>query len=373
MTVSLADFERVADNPRDWLKEWRSKTGRKVIGCFPLYVPEEIIHAADMLPVVLQGSDKPIAFSNQYLHSNVCHPVLGNFDQALRGEMDYVDGLVISDVCEQAKRASSLWKIYHSLPYHHNIIFPKTLDQTSARGYLVYELNRFRTSLEKLGGKAVTTAALRESIALYNRTRSLLSRLYQGRRQQPGAFTTAEVATIVEAAMLLPKEDFNPLLERYLAGKETKAAPDHRVRLLLAANPCEDLEPGFCEMMDEVEAEVVDDDLYWGYRYFAVPVSERGDPIEALAEAHLSLPACPTRHHAERDWPQFIIDRAQAVQAKGVVLLLQKFCEIHAFEYPYLRDKFKQAGLPVLLLESDHSGATGRVKTRLEAFLEMID
>ena len=67
-----------------------------------------------------------------------------------------------------------------------------------------------------------------------------------------------------------------------------------------------------------------------------------------------------------------MIDRARRCGAKGVVLLLQKFCEIHHFEYPLVKDRFAQEGVPLLMLETDHSGAAGRVKTRLEAFLEMV-
>lgn len=372
MASVLSQFARAADHPREWLLEWKARTGKKVIGCFPLYGPEELIHASGMLPVLLQGSDKPIALASQHLHANVCHPVRTNFDQALRGEMDFMDGLVVSDVCEQAKRCSSMWKLYHHLPYHHNLIYPKVIDSGAAPDYLVYELKRCKASLEHFTGRPIPEGAIKQSIALYNRTRSLLSQLYQRRREKPESFTTEEMAQVMAASQVMPKEEFNPLLEGYLRQRRGVAARDERVPILLACNQCEDVEPGLAQMMEGAGALVVDDDLYFGYRYLVPSVGETGDPIGALAQAHLNLPPCPTRHHPGRPWGEFMIGRAKAAGAKGVVLILQQFCEIHGFEYPSVRDRFKEAELPLLMLESDHSGATGRVKTRLEAFLEMI-
>jgi benzoyl-CoA reductase/2-hydroxyglutaryl-CoA dehydratase subunit BcrC/BadD/HgdB len=302
----------------------------------------------------------------------VCHPVQGNFDQALRGEMDYVDGLVFADICEQAKRASSLWRLYHTVPYRFNFLFPHVLNSPAASQYMLKELGRFKRSLEGFSEREITAAALGQSIALYNRTRQLLAQLYQRRRQAPGSFTVAEVAQVMAAAQTMPKEEFNPLLESYLASKDTSAGADDRVPLLVACNQCEDLEPGMAEVVDAAGALVVDDDLYPGYRYFAITVPQDGDPMEALAQAHFSTPPCPTRHTPPHDWGQHMIDRARSSGAKGVVLLLQQFCEIHYFEYPLVKDRFAQEGVPLLLLETDHSGAAARVKTRPEAFLEMV-
>ncbi len=372
MSAEMDRFAPVANSPGEWLQEWKAKSGKKVVGCFPLYVPEELIHAAGMLPVVLQGSDKPITRAAEYLHSNICHPVQSSFDQALRGEMDYVDGLVFADVCEQAKRASSLWQLYHTTPYRFNILFPHLLNSPAAFQYMLKELSRFKRSLEGFTGREITPEALGQSIALHNRTRQLLAQLYQRRRQAPGSFTTAEMAQVMAAAQTMPKEEFNPLLEAYLANKDAPPGADDRVPVLLACNQCEDLEPGMAEVVDGAGVLVVDDDLYPGYRYFATTVAQDGDPIEALAQAHFGTPPCPTRHNPGHDWGQHMIDRARSCGAKGVVLLLQKFCEIHYFEYPLVKDRFAQEGMPLLMLETDHSGAAGREKTRLEAFLEMV-
>ncbi|MDP7240781.1 MAG: 2-hydroxyacyl-CoA dehydratase family protein, partial [Dehalococcoidia bacterium] len=217
MNVAMDQFAQAAHSPSDWLKSWKAGSGKKIIGCFPLYIPEELIHAAGILPVVLQGSDKPVARAGEYLHSNVCHPVQGSFDQALRGEMHYVDGVAFADICEQAKRASSLWRLYHTFPFRFNFLFPHVLNSPTATPYMIRELGRFKRSLEEFSGREITSSALAESIALYNRTRELLAELYRRRQRSPGSFSVVEVSQILAAVQTMPKEDFNPLLETYLA------------------------------------------------------------------------------------------------------------------------------------------------------------
>jgi benzoyl-CoA reductase/2-hydroxyglutaryl-CoA dehydratase subunit BcrC/BadD/HgdB len=247
------------------------------------------------------------------------------------------------------------------------------LDTAAAKDYLVYELNRCRASLEGLAGHAIPSEAITESIKLFNRSRSLLGQLYGLRRQRPSAFSLEEIAQVMAASQIMPKEEFIPMLEDYLREKQnTVVVQDDKVPIFLACNQCEDLEPGLPQMLDSMGALVVDDDLYFGYRYFANSVAETGDPIVALCQAHLDLPACPTRHHRGRDWSQFLLNRARAAAAKGVVLILQKFCEIHIVHYPRLLNEFQKANMPLIMLESNHSGASGLTKTRLEAFLEML-
>lgn len=339
-----------------------------------MYIPEEIIHAAGMHPVTMLGDDQPISLAHQYVHSYMCHPARSNFDLALRGGLRYMDGMVSADICDQAKRLASLWKFYHEFPFRFHLQFPKRLDSSSSLGYLVQELKRFGRAVGEFSGTKVTEEALRSSIKLYNRTRSLLSEIYRLRQERPEVFTPAEVTDVVTAAMVMPKEEVNPLLEQYLEAKrkEAPARKDEGLRVVLWGNPCEDVEPGFMDMVGEVGALVVADDFITGYRYFAVSVAEEGDPWEALAQAHLNMLPCPTRHHPERSWAEFLVEEIRRSGAKGAIIVLPKFCEIYFFEYPEIKRKLSKEGIPHLMIETDHSGATARVKTRLEAFMEML-
>jgi benzoyl-CoA reductase/2-hydroxyglutaryl-CoA dehydratase subunit BcrC/BadD/HgdB len=58
----------------------------------------------------------------------------------------------------------------------------------------------------------------------------------------------------------------------------------------------------------------------------------------------------------------------------GVILFIYKYCDPYGFEVPAAKSYIESFGLPVLYLEDEYSTSTlGRLKTRIEAFLEMID
>ena len=370
---TLKRFKAIVENPRSYLIEWKGKTQKRVIACFPMYAPEEMVHAAGMLPVTMFGSDEPITQAHNYLHVFLCHPVLDDFEQFLKGHLDFADGLVFSDICDQEKRVASLLRLHFESRFFHFVRFPKKMRGAGSKEHLIRELIRLRAALENLTGSKITDDKLRQSISLFNHTRKLLTQAYQLRRDNPGAFSGDELPIIVSAAMVMPKEDYNPLLSDYLKQKQSqKASAVDKVRLVVTGNPCENLEPGISQMIEEVGGVVVDDDVFTGSRYFASAVPEDGDPLAALADGYLQGIACPTKHDPEKKWAGHVLSMAKQSKASGVVVIMPKFCEIIAFEYPHLNSLLAENSISHLLLECDHSGATAGMKTRLQAFVETL-
>lgn len=371
--MTVAEFSKVANNPLAWVKRWKEINGGKVIGYLPMYAPEELIAAAGIVAIAMPGTDKPIVLGNAYLHTNLCHPMRGNFELALSGELNFIDGLVFCDLCDQSRRLSSVWDMYCKPGFSFHLRLPRRLDTKEAKEFYKYELRRLRVSLEEFAGHGISDEDLRKSIALYNQTRELLFRLYELRRKSPSAFQAAEVDAIVTAAMVMPKKEFKQRLALYLDNKQITPAPkSQKARVLVCGNPCEDMEPKLLDMIEEVGGVIVDDYVYSGSMYLSQPVSEQGDPIDALAQAYIGSSPCPTKHNVNKTWGDYIVSLAKRAEVDGVIMLLPKYCEIYAFDYPDAREKLCQASIPLLMLEVDHSGADARVRTRLEAFIETL-
>ncbi|MDO8635519.1 MAG: 2-hydroxyacyl-CoA dehydratase family protein, partial [Dehalococcoidia bacterium] len=68
----LENFHQVVKNRHRYAKEWKTRTGGKVVGCFCSYVPEEILYAAGILPVRLLGSNEPQDISESHIASMFC-------------------------------------------------------------------------------------------------------------------------------------------------------------------------------------------------------------------------------------------------------------------------------------------------------------
>ncbi|MGV8057012.1 MAG: 2-hydroxyacyl-CoA dehydratase subunit D [Smithellaceae bacterium] len=367
-------FTTIAGDPMAWVRKWKESHNKKVIGCMPMYIPEEIVAAADMLPITLPGRDARIVAANAYMHTSLCHPMRGNFESALSKDYDFLDGIVFADLCDQTKRLSNVWPIYQSRAFSFNLRLPKRLNTPMGTDFYAEELQRFRKALEKFSGQTIDDSKIRANIKLYNEVRELLSTLYKLRLENPASFAPSEVDNIVTAAMVMPKEELKQCLSIYMTGKKMKAEPGTRKpRLFVAGNPCEDMEPGLLDMIADVGGVIVDDNVYSGSMYLSGRVNETGKPLNALAAAFSGSMPCPTKHNPERSWADYLVNRAQQDRADGVILLLPKYCEVFAFDYPHVKQQLTAAGIPHLMLEVEHTGADARLKTRLEAFMEMLE
>jgi benzoyl-CoA reductase subunit C len=371
--VTGFEFDRIASDPLAWLRKWKQDHDGRIIGCLPMYTPEELVAAAGMLPVELLGTTKPMALVNAYLHPNLCHAMRSNFELALSGEFDFLDGLIFCDICDQTKRLGNLWEMYHRASFSFHLRLPKRLDTKEAKAFYQDELRRFRAALERFSGNKVSDEALNQSIVLYNQVRKLISQLYDLRRRKPYLFSATEVDTIIAAAMFMPKGKFKQDLEQYLETKKATSVPvRNRPRLLICGNPCESTEPRLLEIIEQAGGWIVDDYVYCGAMYLFPPVSEEDDPITALAQAYMDSHPCPTKHNPKKSWAKYIVRLAKQSDVNGVIVLLPKYCEIYAFDYPELKEELGTAGIPHLMLETDHSGATARLRTRVETFMEML-
>ncbi|MFC1535283.1 2-hydroxyacyl-CoA dehydratase, partial [Thermodesulfobacteriota bacterium] len=59
-------------------------------------------------------------------------------------------------------------------------------------------------------------------------------------------------------------------------------------------------------------------------------------------------------------------------RVKGAVYTVQRMCDSHGIDYPAIEDSLKAKGVPMLKLEMDFGMPTGQLRTRLEAFIEML-
>ena len=374
MEEILARFSQVVEEPYGRLDQWKNETGNKVVGCFPMHVPEEIVHAAGALPVILLGSDDPIPLADEYLQPFVCCLVRSNLHLVMSRKLDFLDSVIIPDICDSVKCVADIPKLHHQGSFYHQLLLPAKLTTPSSLEYLRLQFSRLRYSMEKLAERKIKDEDLGRSIAVYNQHRALLRSLYDLRREKPALISPREMETIVAASMLMPKEEHNNLLAQILEqAQRAEAAPTNNVRVILSGCLCEEPTKGLLDILKECDAVVVDDDLYVGGRYFATPVDEHKNPIEALAERYTNGIPCPTKHEPHKNWGDYLVGLARDSGARGVIIVMLKFCEPHAFDYPLIKQKLGAAGIPHLLIERIHEKVTsGGIRTRVEAFIEML-
>ncbi|MBE0559110.1 MAG: 2-hydroxyacyl-CoA dehydratase, partial [Proteobacteria bacterium] len=124
---------------------------------------------------------------------------------------------------------------------------------------------------------------------------------------------------------------------------------------------------------DEAGGVVVGDDLCTGSRSFSGLIDEKADPAAAIGARYLERVVCPAKHRGLAERAENLVRLAREKRAGGVIFFLLKFCDPHAFDYPYLREALEKAGIPSMAVEvEDRLPADGQLRTRFEAFIEMI-
>ena len=118
---------------------------------------------------------------------------------------------------------------------------------------------------------------------------------------------------------------------------------------------------------------VVGDDLCTGARGLTGLIDTTGDPVAAIAERYARRAICPAKHAGITSRGDALVQQVKATQADGVIFFFLKFCDPHAFDYPYLKSMLDDAGIPSLLIEVEEQTASqGQLQTRCEAFIEML-
>ena len=375
MNDIMSRFRDVLDTPYEKLRQWKEANGKKVVACSPMHFPEELIHAAGMLPVVLQETDEAITTGFSYIYPFFCGITRNIVDIAVKGQLSFLDGLVYTDICVQNRTAACMLK--QNLPATHveYAHLPTSLTREGVKDDTVRELERIKESLEKLAGRKIDDTSLRQSILVYNKNRSLLRRLHDLRSANPKLLSSSDMQVVVRSSMLMPKEEHTTLMESLVTELErAKPASPEGKRLFVSGHLCQSPKADILDLIEGVGGIIVADDLYTGYRYYAIDVEVDGKPIEALAERYLekSLPI-PTRSYLPIRWEKYLVERVKASRAQGVVVLVAKYCEPHLFSYPFIKEALTAAGIPHIMVETEHEVVSlEAVRTRLQAFVEML-
>ncbi|MDD5399090.1 MAG: 2-hydroxyacyl-CoA dehydratase family protein [Dehalococcoidia bacterium] len=375
MEEVLTKFRTIADKPYEMLAKRKEETGIKIVGCLPMYVPEEIIHAAGALPIVLQEGDEPITLGHSKIQSFFCGIVRSIVDLALKSKLNFLDAVVSPEIDLPIAGLANILKTNMRVPVY-AIYQPPFPQKSTTPELLLREIKKCKSELEGLIGQEITDERLGRSIEIYNKNRSLLRKLYELRKKKPGILKSVDVRAIVMASMLMLKEEHNQLLEDLLSKLKTQnPSSKNKVNLVLSGSVCEAPPVDMLNMLEEEGAVIVNDDMYTGARYFCADVQAgNGSLLDAIVKRQLTWPIpCPTKIDEGLDWGNYLVDLARASEAKGVIHMVVKYCQPHEMYYPYLSKKLAKAGIPDLKLEFEHETISmGSTKTRIQAFMEMI-
>ena len=367
----------ISKNPYAYLKKWKEKNKKKIISCFAMHIPEELVHASGMLPVIAWRSDEPVTLGHAHVASFNCGLTRSFIDDLVKGKLDFIDGIVINRMCLQAQGLPFIIQQNINLPYLEYLSMPALYSGNAIRNYLLDEIRRFKKSLEKYSAMDITDEKLNTSIDIYNKNRKLLEIIYGIRRECPGIIKAKEMLGVVHSSMLMPKEENNVLLDKVIdeLNERKPGAVSHKgLKVITYGCLCQTPNTKILDIIEDLGMVIVDDDVFIGSKYFANSVEISDDPITGLAKRYLmKSPPCPTKGDHKTDWTDYLIEMAKKNHAIGIISLLVKYCPPHMCYYPDIKNKLSDNGIYEILIEVEHEIISfEQIRTRLQTFVEII-
>ena len=358
----------VRGDPAASVRRWKALSGGKAVGCFPLYLPEEVLCAAGMLPVTVWGDEFPDA-PPANVPPFLCGIVRGAFASIRGGRWDAIDAWAVPSTCDSIQNAVEVLKAGGEGRPLFPLVFPLSGDLPGAAEYLLDRIEAFAGWAEQVSGRRVSEGALEKAIAASNENRRAFARLEDRMADSPASVTAVEFALLARAGSLVPKETHSAML-RAVVARAGSGGRRARARVFLTGIMAED---AVASALDHAGAAVVGNDLGRGRRYYEGLAPESGDAAVALVRRHLSRGPCSTLHWSGNARLDSLFERVAACGADRVLLLRIRQCEPEAGDEPDIAARARERGIPFLAVDTDPGtgGAAASLAVRIGAFVEM--
>ncbi len=369
----LEKMRELATTDYNTYLEEAKNSGKKIIGYFCSYFPEEIVHAAGFIPYRMRAVGSSSTAKGDVFYSSLnCTFVRHCFDKALQGDFHFLDGIVFLNGCDHTRRMYDLWR-HADLPpdFRYMFVVPHKIGKLPEKRF-IYEVNLFKQIFEKQFDVKIADEALLESIKLYNKKRKLLSELYAMREQQIVPIKGSEVLSVLLAITCVPVETAVHLLETLLHEiKDRNVGSENDLRLFLASGCIEEL--SHLELIENCGGLIVADSICLGSRYVEDVTDESTDPVKAIVGCYLNHQSCPRMMNDYKRRLDKLHTTKKRASIDAIIAEKLKFCDLWGGELYLYRKESKKHGYPILLLERELYGqGEGQIKTRVQAFFEQV-
>ncbi len=358
------------------------KAGKKVVGAFCIYAPEELAYAADATMVGLcGGADFSVPDAEAVLPRNLCPLIKSFYGFRLNRTCPYFQSsdLVVGETtCDGKKK---VYELLNELIPTYVIEVPHKPDTAQGKAFWLKELEAFKAELEKLTGNKITAEKLKASIELINNKRKAMKRLADLRAKSPSPISGLD-------GLLIEQISFNDDVKRFTAKvNELCDELDERVRkgegvtaedaprVMVSGCPMAIPNWKLHSIAETAGATVVVEESCVGTRYFTDMVEPKGESVDdllwALVERYSKIPcACFTPNDRR---VKNVTELAKQFNVGGVIYYTLQNCHDYNVEAVKIERALKAQGLPILKIETDYgTGDNAQLKTRVEAFLEII-
>lgn len=370
MSYAVLDkFHEIASSPKAQMDAYIAQ-GKKIVLTAPVYTPEEIIHSMGFVPMGAWGGDMELNRAKEYCPAFLCSIVQSILEKGMIGDFEGVSAIVIPSLCDTLKTLGENWKYaVPGIPFI-PMTYPQNRKPAYGIAYTKAGYERVIADLEKIGG-TYDADKLAESCKVYNEHNAAMRKVDELIAKHPEV-TAAQRSDVFKSAWFMLKEEHTALVKELIAELEAAPAAEAETGIVISGILAD--APQLNEIFDDMGMHIVADDVAAQSRQYRTDVVLEGDALDALAVKFANMDNCSVLYNVQKPRIQWIVDTAKERGAKGVVVIMTKFCDPEEFDYPIIKKACEAADLPLTMVEVDRQMVHfEQVRTNIETFKDVIE
>lgn len=369
----IAALSQAGRTPKKTIARSVQESGKSPIGCFPIYLPEEIIYASGLLPVGMWGGQTAMTEVDRYIQGFCCSVMRANMELGLRGAYQDLRAIVIPTYCDTMKSILANWTVALKEPQVLSYTVLQNRNSSGSLDFILYQNEKLRADLSALTGRTISDGDIEEAFQVYEAYRSAVRRFVALVQEYPVSLNPTNRHLILKAAWFMDKKEYtkqlNQLMDALIAQPKERLAGPRVVVTGLMMEPTKLL-----DIFTENRFTIVADDLAHESRQFRTLSRESGGVMERIACRMIDLKGDTFFYEENKSKGNCLIQQVKDKQADGVVVCMFKFCDPEEFDYPVYKKELTDAGVPMLYLEVDQQmDSVEQIRTRIQSFAEMLN
>lgn len=359
-------------NPRARMEHYLSQ-GKKVVGCFAVYTPEELVHASGMIPFGIWGAQTELKKAKGYLPAFACSIMQTSLELGLRGSYRGLSAVIIPTLCDTFRCITQDWRFgIENIPMI-PIVYPQNRAIPDSVDFLISEYEGVLTKLSTITGQTMSEAALERTIKIYNEHNTVMRTFAEVANDHLDIITPAIRHEVFKSAFFFEKAEHTTLMRELIEGlRSLPVYPFRGKRIILTGIMAEPKE--LLYLFQENGMAVVADDLAQESRQYRTDIPDTGgNAIRRLALQWINRYGCSLAHSNHFERGDLLIDLCNKSEASGVVACMMKFCDPEEYDFPTYKAQLAQKNIPTLFLEIDLLNTSyEQARTRIETYAEML-
>jgi bcr-type benzoyl-CoA reductase subunit C len=368
----LHQFETISTNPDKQMEKYRGE-GKKIIGCFPYYAPEELVQAAGMIPFGIWGSNGAINAAKEYFPSFYCSLAQMNLELGLTGALNGLSGVVVTSMCDTLRPLSQNFRVgVPHIPFMF-LAHPQNRRLDCGIQFTIDQYTSVKVKLEEIAGKEITNEELKNAIKVLNESRVARRKFIKLAGIYPDRITPLQRSYVLKSAFFTEKVEYTALLNELNNVLENLPVIEWKGTKIVTSGIILD-SPNLLKILEKNNIAIAADDVAHESRAIRMDVPDHEDGMMALALQFSKQDYDTLLYDPELNKrPKHIVDKVNENNADGAIVVMMQFCDPEEMEYPSLKEGLDVANIPHIQIGYDQQMTDfGQAQTSIQAFSDIL-